>query len=191
MKMTKQDSMKVIFSNSRKIVANSRWFGWFKGSKQSQLLRVSFEVTFSQSSNRVDDVHSETIFDVWLFGKNISVFFCSEGNVMSKTTFFCDTGPCIICQEGREGGKLGWIRKIIIASQTPRKCCSIPAMLWKSLQASKAAKFRVVWSQPYPSLSLPILSQQFCSLDFIDISYQHLWRLLELIKLEVPKRHLL
>ena len=65
-------------------------------------------------------------------------------------------------------------RKMIIASQAPKKVLQHISDLVKVVASFKSCQIRVVWPQPYPSLSLLILSQQFCSLDFIDISYQHL-----------------
>ena len=49
--------------------------------------------------------------------KNISVFFCSESNVMSKTTFVCDTDPCMHNPQRMKGRRDAQVdRKMIIAS---------------------------------------------------------------------------
>ena len=180
MKMTKHDSMKVIFSNRRKTVANSRWFGWFKRSKPPQLLRVSFEDTFSQSSNRVDDVHSETVFDIWLFVQfwNKIFFFCSESNVMSKTTFVCDTDSCMHNPQRWKGGRGAQVDRKMIIDCLPDSCCSTSATMWKSLQASKVAKFRAACPHPYPfsqpydftAISLPWLGSPIWNF-FLKIDY--------------------
>ena len=56
------------------------------------------------------------------FGKNKFVFFCSESNVMSKTTFVCDTDPCMHNPQRWKGIKEAQVdRKMIIASQAPNK----------------------------------------------------------------------
>ena len=77
---------------------------------------------------------------------------------------------------------------MITASQTPRKCCSIPATLWKSLQASKAAKSGLSGPNPTPPSAF-----QFCHSNFVPLILLIflISTFEELIKLEVPKRHLL
>ena len=94
-------------------------------------------------------------------GKNISVFFCSESNVISKTTFACDTDPCMHNPQRRKGwGEPQVDRKMIIASQAPKKVLQHISDLVKVVASFKSCRisgFRA--PNPTPFLSLPISPQ--------------------------------
>ena len=112
------------------------------------------------------------------FGKNKFVFFCSESNVMSKTTFVCDTDSCMHNPQRWKGGRGAQVDRKMIIDCLPDSCYSTSATMWKSLQASKVAKFRAACPHPYPfsqpynftAISLPWLGLPIWNF-FLKIDY--------------------